>query len=341
MPVVYGVLAALWIAVAANPMGVSADTATTSVTIIIPECSDSADNDGDGLIDFPADPGCGGASDDDETNEVFACNDSTDNDGDGLIDFPADPGCDSATDNNETDVSSGGGGGGRASVNPTIRFSGLAHPFGDVFFLQDGVRAAVFEAGDNARFSFEREDVTAGEYLFTFYGVDASGRKSGLLSFTVSVPDVEIVIVENVFIPPTLSADEVGEGTVLLQGTTVPLSTVIFALFDLGVPIGERETRAGGDGSFRDTILFQSSRLVAKAKSVVDGLESPFGTATRVGGKDIREVDVNEDGKIDLVDFSILAYWYKRDNPPSRFDLNSDGAVDLTDVSILAFYWTG
>ena len=33
-----------------------------------PQCSDGADNDGDGLIDYPADPGCSSASDNDETN---------------------------------------------------------------------------------------------------------------------------------------------------------------------------------------------------------------------------------------------------------------------------------
>lgn len=33
-----------------------------------PQCSDSADNDGDGLTDYPADPGCSGATDNDETN---------------------------------------------------------------------------------------------------------------------------------------------------------------------------------------------------------------------------------------------------------------------------------
>ena len=33
-----------------------------------PACSDGVDNDGDGKIDYPADPGCTGASDTDETN---------------------------------------------------------------------------------------------------------------------------------------------------------------------------------------------------------------------------------------------------------------------------------
>jgi endoglucanase len=34
-----------------------------------PECSDGTDNDGDGLTDYPADPGCSSAGDDDESNQ--------------------------------------------------------------------------------------------------------------------------------------------------------------------------------------------------------------------------------------------------------------------------------
>jgi len=33
-----------------------------------PQCSDGIDNDGDGLVDYPADPGCSSATDDDEAN---------------------------------------------------------------------------------------------------------------------------------------------------------------------------------------------------------------------------------------------------------------------------------
>ena len=69
-------------------------------------CSDQIDNDGDGLIDYPNDPGCDSATDNNETDPVLPlCSDHMDNDGDGLIDYPNDPGCDSATDNDETDPS--------------------------------------------------------------------------------------------------------------------------------------------------------------------------------------------------------------------------------------------
>ncbi len=63
-------------------------------------CSDSQDNDGDGLIDFPGDNGCSSAEDNDESDPPV-CSDGKDNDGDGLIDFPADKGCTAADDNDE------------------------------------------------------------------------------------------------------------------------------------------------------------------------------------------------------------------------------------------------
>lgn len=68
-----------------------------------PECSNGVDDDADGLTDYPADWGCYGAADADETNPTPAdCNDRVDNDGDGFIDWPADVGCFGDDDTTET-----------------------------------------------------------------------------------------------------------------------------------------------------------------------------------------------------------------------------------------------
>ncbi len=70
----------------------------------MPQCSDGQDNDGDGLIDFPDDPGCTSVNDDSEDSAPSAqCSDGRDNDGDGKIDFPYDPGCFAANQDSETD----------------------------------------------------------------------------------------------------------------------------------------------------------------------------------------------------------------------------------------------
>lgn len=96
------------------------------------QCSDGVDNDGDGRIDFPADPDCTGPTDDSEAGQSQAsddsgpgpgprprrdraeCEDGRDNDGDGRVDFPDDPGCSSRSDDSEDDAGRAGAGGGGA-----------------------------------------------------------------------------------------------------------------------------------------------------------------------------------------------------------------------------------
>ncbi len=78
----------------------------TDLAVDKPQCDDGIDNDGDGKIDFPNDPGCTDKNDDDETDDPVnlpQCNDGVDNDGDGKTDFPNDPGCTDKNDDNETD----------------------------------------------------------------------------------------------------------------------------------------------------------------------------------------------------------------------------------------------
>ena len=63
------------------------------------QCNDGADNDADGLIDHPEDPGCAGPL---SLVEAPACDDGLDNDGDGLADWDGggfthpDPDCEDA-----------------------------------------------------------------------------------------------------------------------------------------------------------------------------------------------------------------------------------------------------
>ncbi len=77
-----------------------------AISFIVPEgvslsstmaqaCGDGIDNDGDLLVDFPADPGCAAATGAVEDPE---CDDFQDNDADGQIDFPDDPDCVSSAD---------------------------------------------------------------------------------------------------------------------------------------------------------------------------------------------------------------------------------------------------
>lgn len=98
------------------PFMARADVSTTSLSVRLAQCADGIDNDGDGLIDYPLDPDCTSALDDDEASPVTPtpeCADGVDNDGDSLIDYPSDSGCSDATDDDERNtviVSVPGGG---------------------------------------------------------------------------------------------------------------------------------------------------------------------------------------------------------------------------------------
>ena len=69
--------------------------AAGSRTCQLAQCSDGMDNDTDGVTDFPNEPGCASAEDNDETNPTTpaACSNSMDDDSDTLVDYPADYGC--------------------------------------------------------------------------------------------------------------------------------------------------------------------------------------------------------------------------------------------------------
>jgi len=73
-----------------NPSNNQSNTVTTIVACpAVFACNDGADNDGDGEIDYPNDPGCSSNTDDNE-NGAFACDNGIDDDADGLIDFQID-----------------------------------------------------------------------------------------------------------------------------------------------------------------------------------------------------------------------------------------------------------
>lgn len=79
-------------------------------------CQNGEDDDGDGLADYPDDPGCESPLDpaEHDPGTPRACSDGADNDGDGRVDYDLgrdgmvgaedDPGCESAADDDERNV---------------------------------------------------------------------------------------------------------------------------------------------------------------------------------------------------------------------------------------------
>lgn len=253
----------------------------------------------------------------------------------------------------------GGGGGGGGFISPSVTgatFAGKAYPLSKVIILKDAQIAAQTVAGNDANFSFNLTGLTPGSYMFSLYAEDKDGLKSPLFTFPITVQSGAVTNVGNIFIAPTLSANktEVQQGGILaLFGQTAPNSKVTITVNSATQLLEQVNT--GIDGVYLydlDTSVLAFGDHTARSKTalaagIISG-DSPV-VAFSVGNQNVAAPlpknalrgDLNGDGRVNIIDFSILAYWYGRSNPPARVDLNGDGKVDLVDFSILAFYWTG
>ena len=93
------------------------------------------------------------------------------------------------------------------------------------------------------------------------------------------------------------------------------------------------------DGRRSDLVTFPTSITAGVTANITDIVIAP--ATGDVAEKCDKRGDVNADCKVNLVDFSIVAYWYGRTNPPKTVDINGDGKINLVDFSIMAYNWTG
>ncbi len=251
----------------------------------------------------------------------------------------------------------GGGGGGSTGIPTTVNFSGMGYPFSKVVILQDGVSAITTISDAAANFSASITGLTAGNYTFSVYTTDTSGRHSVSFSFPVYVTDGATINIGDIILAPTIDVDksEVKQGEPeSIFGYSVPNSAVNITVHS--AVAHEVTTKASASGAYLydfDTTPLElgthDAQSNATLANVISATTDPVSFI--VGDTDISKQanacdtligDINCDGKVNLVDFSILAYWYKKGTqPPANVDLNGDGVINLVDFSILAYHWTG
>jgi len=255
----------------------------------------------------------------------------------------------------------GGGGGGGTTTATGVNLSGHGYPLSKVTILKDGQIVAVTIAGPDAKFEISLTGLSAGQYLFAVYGEDKEKRRSSMFTFPVYLTTGVITNISGIFLAPTIDVDkrEVLHGeNITIFGQTVSSSTVTIAI-NSNQEIFVK-TPADKEGLYLynlDTTIIEKGDHMTKAKATVGNEISPFGTAVnfRVGNQTILAEsnrgcplrgDLNSDCRVNLIDFSIAAYWYRRPLsvnfiPREKTSLSGDGRVDLIDFSIMAYYWTG
>ncbi|HDQ16670.1 MAG TPA: hypothetical protein ENN31_00940 [Candidatus Vogelbacteria bacterium] len=250
--------------------------------------------------------------------------------------------------------SSGGGGGSQVSPTLGISFSGLAYPESKVILLKDAQIKTTTIADKDANFSINVSDISRGDYTFSIYAEDNQMIRSVLLTYSRKITDRAIRI-DNIFIPPSLAVDkeQVRQGNdIAVFGQSTPNSEITITISGQGKEI-TKKTNSDKNGNYHLTFNTQELAMgeyLARANSFYKEQTSTFSKSMRfiVGTQDILAElprgligDLNNDGRVNLIDFSIMAFWYRKPNPPAHVDLNNDGRVDLVDFSIMMFHWTG
>ncbi len=259
----------------------------------------------------------------------------------------------------------GGGGGGGGSSPPSaagqVVFRGKAYPQSDVTLLKDGSVVATTKAGADANFELTVSNVSVGTYNFGIWAEDAKGIRSTTHNFSISIGSGGSTLVSGIFLPPTIGLDkiEVKRGDPLTIFGQSQGASVVSIVVNSDTELLKKVTAdASGSWTYKlDTLELEMGDHHTKARSASETDISTFSTALafKVGTQNVAAPgttktpikvcaargDLNDDCKVNLVDFSILAFWYNKASPLPKVDLNKDGKVNLVDFSILAYNWTG
>ncbi len=249
-----------------------------------------------------------------------------------------------------------GGGGIPVSVPQSVAvLYGLAYPNSTVTLLKDGQVVATTIAGADASFQINVPGLSVGDYIFSLYAQDNKGVQSGLLTFPITISSGATTKVTGILIPPTISVDksEVKQGDDIgIYGQSVPGSKITIVINSQKEFFAQTTADKNGNYlyNFTTTPLSLGHNSV-KSKFTFNADVSPFGRSVDfdVGTENILKkptkcnikVDLNHDCRVDLVDVSILIYWFDKSTIPSKTDFDGDGKVNLTDLSIMAYFWTG
>lgn len=258
--------------------------------------------------------------------------------------------------------SSRGGGNGVSKVNGAqIVLSGRAYPRSEVTILKDAQVVATTIADDNAHFQVLIKGLSSGTYIFSLYGEDTTGIRSSLFTFPVSVTKNILAKIDNIFLAPTITGNktEVKKGEpIVLFGQSAPFSEVTVEVnSEQQFFIKTQVDTAGVYLKSFDSSVLEFGQHHARARSTADQVISSQSAVYEfsVGTKNVFakegitcsiKADLNVDCRVNLVDFSIVAFWYLRPltsefTAREEKHFNGDGKINLVDFSIMAFNWTG
>ena len=237
--------------------------------------------------------------------------------------------------------------------NTSVQFKGKAYPSAIVVLLRDGIEISRVIANSDATFNITLpEEIDKNQnILYSLYALDQNNNRSILLNFPTKVQGGFLTFLNNILFPPTIVSDKYEasvSGFLNLAGYSVPnreleitlkdnnfkknfyLTSKSDGTYNINLPLADIPK-----GEYNILINYKNDVRLSKFLRLILGNKDTLNTNenSNIPG------DCNRDRVINLIDFSVAAFWYKKDNPPKCVDTNFDTIINLVDFSILAYYW--
>ncbi len=249
-----------------------------------------------------------------------------------------------------------GPGGGWFTKGGDVTLEGRTLPQGSLVILQDGKIVKEEQVSILGNFTNVFTQLERGTYTWGVYVKDPDGNRSATYNSTIYLIGGTNNIIAPIYLSPTIKAQKttvsVGE-QIVLSGYAIPVTPILAFFYKQGSALTGKiitaTTTALGSGSWSLKIPTQDlvkGTYEVKVQSLVTTKDqSNFSPILYIGvgenpNPDFKlRADLNKDGKVNLIDFSILLFNWKTSDAIA--DINQDGTVSLIDFSIMLANWTG
>ncbi|HBG81362.1 TPA: hypothetical protein DDW69_00820 [candidate division CPR2 bacterium] len=234
----------------------------------------------------------------------------------------------------------------------TLRIMGVTSPGMFITFLEDGGIIGTCTAGNGGAFSQVFPGLNPVQHTIEIVGADPLERSIPPTTIEVFTRAYEITTVSGLILPPSISLDN----SEVIRGAPLIISGMGVPDYQINIYVDPGTTYTAipdvdGNWSYTiaDTSDFEFGIYTVNALN-----QDPFGSTSLFSvsitfvikpetppepgpGCDITRGDLNCDNAVNLIDFSILLfYWGSGD---VNADINKDKNVNLVDFSIMMFYW--
>lgn len=229
----------------------------------------------------------------------------------------------------------------------SVHFGGYSFPDAQVTFTLNGGQSFVVQADETGYFEGEYGAVSLGENVFSFVAENSTGNTTNLVSYNYTIQNESPVFIPYILLPPVIYVTSTGD----LEGVAIPGSTVdVYGVSTEDQSLVVVDTvQVDADGNFAigfdlgQELPYGQFYLSCELKETKCGYSKVIQVQT-VGATSrfIDEIfaDFTKDIKVNFIDFAFMREAFLKKNSNILYDLNQDGALDLKDFSLLNYQWT-